>query len=138
VVQEYHAIRDHVGVVIGQADCASAQANMAGATCGGGNKHFRRGDSLPAPAVVLADPRFIESQVVQPLDQLSISFQGQGRVLAHSVKGSHECPEGHVVSEHRHFFLLRPLQLDRGGELASWGLLVRRVISGHSAECPAQ
>jgi len=70
VVQEHHAIRDHVGVVIGQADDASAQANMAGATCGGGNKHFRRGDSLPAAAVVLADPRFIESQVVQPLDQL--------------------------------------------------------------------
>jgi hypothetical protein len=47
--------------VIGQADDASAQANMAGATCGGGNKHFRRGDRLPAAAVVLADPRFIEA-----------------------------------------------------------------------------
>jgi hypothetical protein len=79
--------------VIGQADNASAQANLAGATCGGGNKHFRRGDSLPAPAVVFADPRFIESQVVQPLDQLSISLQGQGRVLAHSVNGAMNVPK---------------------------------------------
>ena len=79
---------------------------MAGAPCGGGNKHFRRGDRLPAAAVVLADPRFIKAQGVQPLDQFSIAFQGQGRGLAHAVKGRHERPEGHVVREHRHVLLL--------------------------------
>src|SRR5881396_3380740 len=40
------------------------------AVCLGLSKHFRRGDRLPAAAVVLADPRFIEAQGVQPLDQL--------------------------------------------------------------------
>ena len=93
----YHAISHHIGTVVGQADYASAEANVAGAARGGSDKYFRRGDGFPAPTVVLTDPGFIESKIVQPLDQLQVSFQGQGRVLTYAVKGSHKSPKGHVV-----------------------------------------
>ena len=84
-------------MVIAQAHDAGAEADVTGAACGGGDKYLGRGYGLPASAVMLADPGFVEPEVVQPLDQLQISLQGQCRVLTHPVKGGHKRPEGHVI-----------------------------------------
>ena len=68
VVQLHEAVGDHIGVVVGQADHAGAEADVAGALGGGGHKHFRRGDGFPPGAVMLADVGFIVAQRVEPLD----------------------------------------------------------------------
>ena len=67
MVQQHHAVGYHVRVVIWQADHAGAQPNVSGALGRSSDENFRRADGLPASAVVLANPRLIIPQRVQPL-----------------------------------------------------------------------
>ena len=97
MVQQHHPVRYHVGMMVGEADHAGAEAEVAGALGGGGHENFRRGDSFPAGAVVFADPGFVKAQVVQPLQQFQIAFQGQGRVFAYSVERGHKNAEFHTL-----------------------------------------
>ena len=96
VVQQCHPVGDHIGMVVGQADHARAQAQVASALGGGGHKHFGGGDGFPAGAVVLANPGFIVAQMVQPLEQLQIPFQGEGGVFADPVERGHKYAEFHT------------------------------------------
>ena len=86
-------------MVVGQTDYAGTQADVAGPASCGGDEYLGRCNSLPAPAVVLADPGFVESQIIQPFDQLKVTLQGQGGVLTYPVKRGHKGPERHVVSQ---------------------------------------
>src|SRR5262245_13664479 len=81
---------NHVWIVVGQARDASAQLDAARALGSSGHKHFRGTNSLPASTVVFADIGLIETQHVEPLDDLQVTFQGQGRVFTRPVEGSHE------------------------------------------------
>ena len=92
-------VRHHQGVVIGQAYDARAQLDVPGALGGGGDEELRRGDGLPAGAVVLADPRLVKAEVVQPLNQLQVPLQAQSRVLAEPVEGRKEDTEFHAGRE---------------------------------------
>ena len=95
MVQLHHAVGDIEGVVVGDADDAGAQLDVLGAVGGHADEDFRRGDGLPAGAVMLADPGLIEAQVVQPLHQFQVAVQGQGWIFAHPVERPHENPELH-------------------------------------------
>src|SRR5207248_2431756 len=90
VIQRHHTVRDHEGMVIGQADHAGAQLDVPRAVRGDTDENFRAGDGFPAGAMVLTDPRLIEPQGVQPLHELEVPLEGQGRILVDAMKGGHE------------------------------------------------
>ena len=95
MIQQHHPIGDHQGMMIGQADDAGAEAEIAGALGGGGDKDFRGGDGFPPGAVVFADIGCVKAQGIQPLQQFQVPLQGQGRVFPGPVKGGHKDPELH-------------------------------------------
>jgi hypothetical protein len=69
------AVRDVERVVIGQRDDAGAEPDAPGALGGGGDEDLRRVDDLEPCRMMLADPGLLESQLVQPLDQLEVAPQ---------------------------------------------------------------
>ena len=95
VIQQHHAVGNHVRMVVGEARDPGAQLNTPRALGSSGHKHFRGADGLPASAVVFADIGLIEAQHVQPLDDLQVAFQGQSRVFTRTVEGSHKYTELH-------------------------------------------
>src|SRR5260221_5160758 len=80
-------------MVVRQADHARPKLDGAGALGRGGQVHLGRRDDLPAGAVVLADPRLVESELVEPLDQLHVALEGVRRVAADLMERSHENPK---------------------------------------------
>ena len=66
---------------------------MPGALRGGGDEDLRRGDDLAARGVVLADPRLVVAQLVEPDDELEIALEGERRVLAGRVERGEEDAE---------------------------------------------
>ena len=97
MVQLGHPVGDHKGVVVGQADHAGAEFDVLGAVGGDADENLRGGDDFPAGAVVFADPGFVEAEVVQPLDEFQVAFQGQGGVFAGPVERAHKDAELHTV-----------------------------------------
>ena len=93
VVELHEAVRDHQGVVIGQAGDAGAQTDVARALDGGADEDFRRRDGLPAGGMMLADPGFVVAQLVDPLDQLHVARHRERRVLAHAMERRQEDAE---------------------------------------------
>src|SRR5262249_40190575 len=59
-----------------------------------------RGDQLPARRVVLADPRFVIAEMVEPLDQLHVPAEGERGILPYPVKRSQEDAELHSAMGH--------------------------------------
>ena len=45
--------------------------------------------------MVLADPRFVEPEAIEVLEQLEVTFEGKRRVLAGRVERRHEQAEAH-------------------------------------------
>ena len=84
-------------MVIGKADDAGAQLDVLGAVGGDADEDFRRGDNFPAGAVMLANPGFVKAEVVEPLHQLQVAFQGKGRVFAGPVERAHKDAKLHAV-----------------------------------------
>ncbi len=78
--------------MVGQADDAGAEFDVAGALGGGGDEDFGGGDGFPAGAVVLADPGFVVAELVEQLDQLEVALEGEGGVLAEPVEGARKMP----------------------------------------------
>ncbi len=60
---------------------------------GGGDEDLGRGDDLVAGRVVLAEPGFVEAELVEMLDQLQIALERERRVLADRVERGQEDPE---------------------------------------------
>ena len=81
VIELHDPVRHHQRVVVGQRDHAGAEPDALGALGGGGDEELRRADDLEASGVMLADPRFLIAEPVQPLDQFEIAPQRQRRVL---------------------------------------------------------
>jgi hypothetical protein len=75
VVQLEHAVGEDERVVVGQAADAGAEADGLRALGGGGDHQLRRGDDLPAGAVVFAEPGLIEVQPVQVFDQFEVAVE---------------------------------------------------------------
>ena len=96
VVQLDHAVGDHERVVVGEADDAGAELDVAGAFGGGGDEEFGRGDGLPAGAVVFADPGFVVAQMVEPLEGFKVALEAEGGVFAEPVEGGQKDSELHA------------------------------------------
>src|SRR4051812_36187075 len=82
VVELHHALRDIVRVVIGQRDDAGGEPDALRALAGGGEKHFGRGDHLPAARMVLAAPELVIAEPVELLHKVEIAAKLQHRMLA--------------------------------------------------------
>ena len=110
VVELHEAVRDHQRVVVGQAGHARAEPDVARALDGGGDENFRRGDGFPAGGVMLADPRLVEAQLVDPLDQLHVARHRERRVFAHAMERRQEDAERQslVIARLCHEILRQP------------------------------
>ena len=81
VVELHDAVGDHERMVIGQRDDAGAEPDAARALGGGGDEELGLAVDLVAAGMVLADPRLVEAQLVEPLHELEIALHAQERVL---------------------------------------------------------
>ena len=59
------------------------------------DEHLGRRDDLVAAGVVLADPRLVEPEAVEVLDQLEVALERERRVLPDRVERGHEESEAH-------------------------------------------
>src|SRR5438445_217727 len=62
---------------------------------GDAEEDLGRRDDLVAGGVVLADPGFLEAELVEPLDQLEVALESERRVLAGRMERGHEDAEPH-------------------------------------------
>ena len=102
VVKLHCAFRNPQRVVIARADHARAQLDGACPLRGCGDEDLGRRDDLAAGRVVFADPRFVESETIEVLDEREIAVDQQRRILAGGVERCHEDAEAHAVV-HRRF-----------------------------------
>ena len=99
VIELRHAIGYHERVVVGQTDDAGAELDVARAIRRHGDEQFGGGNDLPSRAVVLADPRFVKTQVIEPLDQLEVAVHGKGRVFPDAVEGAEKDAKLHALRQ---------------------------------------
>ena len=97
VVEEHHAIGEHERVVIGERADAGAEPDVLRALGRHSDEHLGRRDDLEAGRVVLSDPDLVETQAVESDDEIEISFQREGRVLADGMERGHEVSKTHAV-----------------------------------------
>jgi hypothetical protein len=95
MVEQHEPVRQHQRVVIRQRVHAAAEANVLRARRGGRDEHLGRSDDLVAAGVVLADPRLVEAEPIEMLEQLEVALEREGRILPGWVKRCHEKAEAH-------------------------------------------
>src|SRR3546814_6417645 len=69
VVELDEALRHEERVVIGQRSDARAELDVLRALGRRGDDQLRRGDDLTAGGMMLADPRLVVSQMIEPFEQ---------------------------------------------------------------------
>ena len=90
VVELHQAAGDGERVVVGQRHDAGAEADVAGALGGGGDKHLGAGNDLETRRMVLADPGLVVVEPVEMLQQLHVAVDRQQRVLVQGMEGGEE------------------------------------------------
>ncbi len=60
---------------------------------GGRDEDLGRGDDLVAGRVVLAEPGFVEAELVEMLNELEVALERERRVLTYRVERGQEDPE---------------------------------------------
>jgi hypothetical protein len=73
---------------------------MAGALGGEGDEDLGRADDLVTRGMVFADPRLVEAELVEPLDQLEIALEALGRVLLIRVERRQKDPVAEIGQRH--------------------------------------
>ncbi len=93
VVELHHALRDVVGMVIGQRHHAGAELDPLGALARRRQEHLGRGDHLPAGGMMLAAPELVIAERVELLDQIEIAPELKHRMLPDRVMRGKEGSE---------------------------------------------
>jgi hypothetical protein len=93
VIQHHQPVGDPQRVVVRERDDARAKANPLRSLRRRGDEDLRRRDDFASGRVVLTDPRFVEAQGVEVLDELEIALQCQRRVGARAVERGDEVSE---------------------------------------------
>ena len=97
VIEQRHPVGQHEGMVVGERGHARAEPDVTRARGRGGDEDFGGSDDLEAGGVMLADPRLVVAEAVEPLDQLQVAVEGRGRVLADGVERCEEDAEAHAI-----------------------------------------
>ena len=82
VVEQHQSVEQHQWVVVRHRVDAGAETDAAGPLARGGQDHLGTGDRLVPRRVVLADPRLVEAELLDELDQLDVAPDLQCRVDA--------------------------------------------------------
>ena len=93
VVEQHHAVGQHQGLVVGERAHPGAEAQVLGALGGRRDEHLGAGDDLVAGGVVLADPRLVEAERVEVLEQVEVALEGERGVLPDGVERGEEDAE---------------------------------------------
>ena len=93
VVEQHEAVGEHQRVVVRQRVHAGAEPDVLRAFRRRRDEHLRRRDDLVAAGVVLADPRLVEAEPVEVLDQLQVAFERERRVLPVGWNGAMKIPK---------------------------------------------
>ena len=112
VIQLGDAAGDDEWVVVGHAGDAGAQDDLLGLGNGAGQEQVGSGYVLPDAGEVLAEPRLLETQLVQSDDLLQIAVQGLSEVRPRRMQGHGEESQFHG----RYSFyglILEPRAVDR-------------------------
>ena len=83
--------------MIRQRDNAGAEANPLGAFRDSRDHQLRRRDDLVSCRVMLADPRLIEADAIEMLDQVDIAADRKRRIFIDWVKGSEKDSRAQAV-----------------------------------------
>src|SRR5262249_50520664 len=90
VIEKGHTLGDMEGMVKGETNHRSAEADAV--SMGGrlGEGHFRCRHGLPTAGVMLADEKFIEVQRVRVVDYRDVTIKRQRRILGWQMKRHHK------------------------------------------------
>ena len=86
VVEQHEAVGEHQRVVVRERVHAAAEPDVLRARRRGRDEHLGRRDDLVAARVVLADPRLVEAEAVEVLEQVEVALEGERRVLPGRVE----------------------------------------------------
>ena len=93
VIELHHPLGDVERVVIGERDDPGAETDVTAHLAGRRQEHLRRGDRLPTARVVLAAPEFLEAKPVEVRDEVDVSLEQQGGMLAERMVRGEEGAE---------------------------------------------
>jgi hypothetical protein len=102
VVEQDDAVGHPQRVVVGQRQHPGAELDVLRLRRRVGDEEHVVGDDLAPARVVLADPRLVEAEPVEVLDELDVALQRERRVLPHGqvVRGVEDA-ETHAVGHGR-------------------------------------
>jgi len=86
------AVRDVEWVVVGKRHESHPEPDVLRSLGGGGDADLGRVDRLQPGGVVLADPGFVEAEVVEELAQLQVSLECERRFSRSEWKGARKTP----------------------------------------------
>ena len=97
MVEQDDALGDPERVVIGEADDAGAELDMARPFGRHRHEDFGRGADLRSRRMMLAAPGFVIAAAVEPLDQLEIALQRERRIDAWLVERRQKDPKTKTI-----------------------------------------
>jgi hypothetical protein len=101
VVELHHAVGDHQRMMVRQRHDARAEPDALRPRRDVGDEELRRRDGLVPGRVMLADPRLVVAELVEPLDQRPVALERERRVLVGRVERGGEDSEAQAFSQHR-------------------------------------
>jgi len=93
VVELVDAVGEHQRVVIGQRRDAGAEFDVARAFGDRRDEELGARDQFEAGRMMLADPGFVVTELVHPLDEFDIAFEREGRIFIERMEGRDEGAE---------------------------------------------
>ena len=96
MVEQHEAVCEQQRMVVGQRVHTAAETQVLRAGGGGRDEYLGRRDDLVAAGVVLADPRLVEAERIEVLEQLEVALESKRRVLPGRVERCHEEAESHA------------------------------------------
>ena len=98
VVELKDPVRNHERMVVRERDHPGPEPDAPRALGRRGDEDLRAGDDLEAAGMVLADPRFVIIEPVEPLDELEVALDREHRVLVEGVKGREKNAKPNVAA----------------------------------------
>ncbi len=93
MVELIDAVGQYQRLMIGERGNARAEADVLRALGKRGDEEFWTRDQLVTGRMMLADPCFVVTEPVHPLDEFDVALNRQRRVFVDRVKGAMKAPK---------------------------------------------